>query len=169
MVLFSAGTLHLDVMATMANFISHQEQVKITPRKQTLHEKMCFIADSIIRYNFSDVAVHDRRILKKMRPNEVRLWVINETGSQFVPMYCRLAQWHEPEQVIHDFSAVEITLARYMRIDAFAKRAQEVIWDHSEFYLVTKGSDRWSGSITPIEFCDLVRLVFVDTTGKLVK
>lgn len=58
--------------------------------QKTLHEWMCFKAETVVRYNWSDVAVHDRRIVERMLPMEFYVWCIHETGSAIFPMHCQL-------------------------------------------------------------------------------
>lgn len=155
-------------MNQVATFVSFQEQIKIDPRDKTLHEQMCFIADEVVRYNFSDIAVHDARILRRMRQGETRLWMISELGSQFLPMYCKLNEWRKQEEKEYCLSAVEVTVARLLRNDPFDKARSKQFLDTAQFYLVTKGADMHGGSIAPIDFRDIVDLVYSGNANSLV-
>lgn len=155
-------------MTQVAALVSFQEPIKIEPRNQTLHEQMCFIADEVVRYNFSDVAVHDARILKRMKQGETRLWIISELGSQFLPMYCKMNEAIRQEQKEYVLSAVEVTLARLLSNDPFDKARQKQFLSTAQFYFVTKGADMHSGSIVPTNFRDIVDLVYSGDAGHLV-
>lgn len=128
---------------------------------------MCFIADDVVRYNFSDVAVHDSRILRKMLAGEVRLWIINELGSQLLPLYCRLKEFYSQEVLEYQLSAAEVAIARMLRIDELAKAENRTVRVDSQFYLVTKGCNEWDGTIVPVKFADVVNLVLVGHSGQL--
>lgn len=146
-------------MTDFVPLISFQEKIKIEPRDKTLHERMCFIADEVVRYNFSDVAVHDARILRRMKQGEVRLWVISELGSQFLPMYCKLTERRQQEDKEYVFSAVELTVARLLRDEPFDRARQKQFLDTAQFYFVVKGADVYGGIIDPVDFGDIVDLV----------
>lgn len=156
-------------MNQVAALVSFQEQIKIDPRKKTLHEQMCFIADDVVRYNFSDVAVHDARILKRMKQGETRLWIINEVGSQFLPMYCKLNEVERQQEKDYVLSSVEVTLARLLRNESFDKVRSEIFLNTAQFYLVVKGAGVHDGTIDPIDFRDIVNLVYGGKADSLVK
>jgi len=153
-------------MTKTTAYVSFQEKVKITPpeEKQTLHERMCFIADEVVRYNLSDVAVHDKRILSRMRSGEMRLWIVNELGSHFVPMYCGVNDWKKQELHEAPLSAVEVTLAKCLTDDVIGR----LLRGSSRFYLVCKGGDAFSGTIAAISLADIVHLVYGGNADHLV-
>lgn len=155
-------------MTQVAALVSFQEQIKIEPRNKTLHEQMCFIADEVVRYNFSDVAVHDARILKRMKQGETRLWIISELGSQFLPMYCKLNEANRQQEKEYCLSAVEVTVARLLRDDPFDRARQKQFLDTAQFYLVTKGAGMYDGSVDPIDFLDIIDLVYSGKANHLV-
>lgn len=146
--------------------VSFQEKIKIVPseEKQTLHERMCFIADNVVRYNMSDVAVHDKRILSKMRAGETRLWIVNEFGSQFPPMYSKLGDWKKQELHEAPLCAVSVTLAKQLQNNVLSKRLKE----SSELYLVCKGDDAYGGTVAAISLADIVHLVYGGDADHLV-
>jgi hypothetical protein len=155
-------------MNQVAALFSFQETIKIEPRSKTLHEQMCFIADEVVRYNMSDVAVHDARILRRMRKGETRLWIINELGSQFLPMYCKLLEAARQEDKDYVLSAVEVTVARLLRDDPFDKARQKQFLDSAQFYFITKGAGAYDGSIDSVDFRDVVHLVYCGDANHLV-
>jgi hypothetical protein len=145
------------------NLISHQESVKTAPEsrdKQTLHERMCYIADSVVRYNLSDVAVHDARKLKKMRCGEYRLWIVTEFGSHFLPLSCKMSEWKNQEQNDYRLSAVHVIIAKLLTTRGWQQAQNRILFGSAEFYLVGKGADVFSGTIEPMSFPDVVRFVF---------
>lgn len=130
---------------------------------------MCFIADEVVRYNFSDVAVHDARILKRMNNGEVRLWIISELGSHFLPMYCKVGEWRKQSAKEYALSAVEITVGRLLSNGPFDKRKNSQFFKTARFYLVTKGCDVWSGSVVPIDFRNVVDLVYCGKANGMIE
>lgn len=148
--------------------ISFQEQIKIEPRNKTLHEQMCFIADDVVRYNFSDVAVHDARILRRMKQGETRLWIISELGSQFLPMYCKLNEAERQQEKEYVLSSVEVTVARLLLHDPFEKARSQQFLETAQFYFVTKGVGVYDGTIAPVGFSDIVNLVYSGKADHLV-
>ena len=152
----------------MTALFSFQEQVKIDPRNKTLHEQMCFIADDVVRYNFSDVAVHDARILKRMNEGETRLWIISELGSQFLPMYCKLGEAKKQQEKEYALSSVEIAIARLLNPDSFERLRSRQFLSTAQFYFVTKESKMRKGAIVPIDFKDVVGFVYMGEADCLV-
>lgn len=155
-------------MQTMTALFSFQETINIEPRSKTLHEQMCFIADEVVRFNFSDVAVHDARKLRRMKQGEVRLWVIHELGSLFLPMSCRMTEAARQEDKEYVLSAVEVAIGRLLRNDEFEKARQKQFFSSAQFYFVSKGSGSYDGSIVPVDFRDVVSLVFNGKADHLV-
>lgn len=144
----------------MPALFSFQETINIEPRSKTLHEQMCFIADEVVRFNLSDVAVHDARKLRRMKPGEVRLWIIHELGSLFLPLSCKMSEAARQEDKEYVLSAVEIAIGRLLRKDEFEKARQKQFFSSAQFYFVSKGVGSCDGSITPVDFRGIVSLVF---------
>ena len=144
----------------MSQIISRQETCKVAFKRQTLHEWMCFEAENVVKHNWTDVAIHDKKILDKMRPGETRLWIIYELGSVFLPMYCKLTENHEPNGLNYAFSAVEVHMLRFAKEDSLGSIQSKIARDSSRFYFITKGHD-WSGhTITPSDYKFVMDLVF---------
>lgn len=150
-------------------FVSYQETAKISPNNQTLHERMCFIADEIVRYNLSSVAVHDARILRYMRAGEARLWVIHELGSMLLPLSCKINEWQAQLRKEHYLCSVEVEIARLLRTDGWQKAQNEAVLNSAKFFIVMKGDRASAGDIEPICFADVVRLVFGEKAVPCVK
>ena len=129
---------------------------------------MCFIADDIVKCNFCDIAVHDARILRRMNPGETRLWIVSELGSQFLPMYCRLSEKARQKVCDYALSSVEVTLARLVSHEPFAKIQQQQFFKTAKFFLVTKTADACGGFLVPIDFRDIVHVVFRGELDELV-
>jgi hypothetical protein len=148
--------------------ISRQETVKRDLRNKTLHEWMCFEAESILRHNWTDVAVHDRKILNKMRPGETRLWAIYELGSAFLPMYCRLYEKDRNEKSQHEVSAVEVFMLRFFKEDQIG--AVEGNYRRStKFFLITKGCSEYDYAAFPLNLHAVVDLVFCGNANYLLR
>lgn len=153
----------------MAAFVSYQETAKVSPKIQTLHERMCFIADDIVRYNFSDVAVHDARILKKMQIGEARLWMIHELGSQFLPLCSKINDWRAQQRKDVYLCSVEVMMARLLRTDPLQKAQNKAVLDSAKYFIVVKGESAAAGKIEPIEFSDVINLVFRGKADSVLK
>lgn len=147
--------------------ISQQEACKIVFRKQTLHEWMCFESENIVKYNWTDIAIHDRKIIDAMLPGDTRLWIIWELGSLFLPMYCELLQKDKLKKE-HNLTSVEIYMLRFFREDQFAKAQTRVLLDAKagcKYYFITKGSNDYDSVIRPATFHSVVDLVFCGKTN----
>lgn len=144
----------------MSQIISRQETCKVAFKKQTLHEWMCFEAENVVKHNWTDVAIHDKKILDKMLPGEIRLWIIYELGSVFLPMYCKLNEKHSSSNPAHDFSAVEVHMLRFLKEDQFGNIQSKIARATSSFYFITKGFDSHSYSVISTNYESVVDLVF---------
>jgi len=117
---------------------------------------MCCIAETKVRYNWTDVAIRDKNALQKMRENEFRLWVIRESGSTMFRLSSPLrgpttytitnafVNWIQPNEL--DASKVYL--------DCHAPENQE-------FYLIRKKNyiNHLSGFIAKVRFYEMVALV----------
>ena len=144
----------------MQQLISRQEPVKIKPRNLTLFDWMIFEAEEVVKYNFSDIAVHDRKLLNKMRPGDTRLWVISELGSSFLPMYCKLYEKSRQEEGDYFLSSVEAHLLRFAKNDRLGEAQTKILLRTSRFYFITKGEGDYDGTIVPCDFRSVMDLVF---------
>lgn len=140
--------------------ISRQENVKRNLRNLMLHEFMCYEAESVVKHNWTDVAVHDKKIINKMRPGDTRLWIISEMGSNFPPMYCKLYEKRRQEESEYDLSVVEVHMMRFLRNDRLGEMQSKIARATSKFYFITKGSGEYDYSVTPAAFDDVLDLVF---------
>ena len=140
--------------------ISRQESVKKILRNMTLHEWMCFEAEDTVIHNWTDVAVHDRKILNKMRQGDTRLWIISELGSCFLPLYCKMYEKQKQEEDEYEFSAVEVYFARFIEGNRLASRQNSIFRKTAKFYFITKGSGEYDYSVVPVSFLDAVDFVF---------
>lgn len=128
---------------------------------------MCFIADEIVRYNFSDVAVHDKRILRRMQENESRLWIVHEMGSMFLPLSCRLSEFSAREKHNRFLSSVEVIIGRFLRADELQKIQNRIVFDSARYFIVIRQT-AIKGEILPISFKEIVNLVFDGKANHLV-
>lgn len=129
---------------------------------------MCFEAESILRNNWTDVAVHDRKILEKMRQGETRLWAVYELGSAFLPMYCRLYEKGEQKDSQHEVSAVEVFMLRFFKEDQFGA-VESKFRKATKFFLITKGSSEYDFIAVPLSLFAVVDLVFCGNANFLLR
>ena len=149
--------------------ISRQESVKTVLRNQTLHEWMCFESEDIVRHNWCDVAVHDRKIVNKMRSGDTRLWVISEIGSVFLPMYCKLYEKQKQEEAEYELSSVQIHMLRFLKNDRLGATQSEIARKTSRFYFITKGNGEYDYSISATNFSAVLDLVFCGSVNHFLK
>lgn len=121
---------------------------------------MCFESEEVIKHNWTDVAVHDRKILNKMRPGDTRLWIISEFGSQFLPLYCKLYEKQKQEDCEYSFSTVEIYMLRFVKDGRLAEAQNKIRRKTSKFYFITKGDCNYAGLVSPASYSDVMDLVF---------
>ena len=136
---------------------SQQETCKIVSCNPILHEWMCFESENTVRHNWTDVAIHDRRIIDEMQPGDTRLWVIWELGSLFLPMYCKLSEKPQLKKN-YKLTSVEIHVLRSLREDQFATT-------QCKYYFITKGANDCDSLICPTTFHSVVDLVFCGKTN----
>ena len=144
----------------MSQIISRQEFCKVALKKQTLHEFLIYEAEDVIRHNWSDVSIWDKKIIDKMLPGETRLWIIWELGSLMPAMYCRLSEKEAMTKTDHCFSAVECYMLRFMKEGEFNDVQSQIARNTSKFYFVTKGYGNYDYSVTPVPFRSVMDLVF---------
>jgi hypothetical protein len=152
----------------MTQIISRQEPVKRVLRNKTLHEWMCFEAEDVILHNWTDVAVHDKKILGRMRPGETRLWMISELGSLFLPMYCKLYEKQKQEESEYDFSSVEIHMLRLVKDDRLGAAQNKITRKTARFYFITKGACEYDYSIVATDFRSVMDLVFCGKASQFI-
>lgn len=140
--------------------ISRQEGVKRNLRNLTLHEWMCYEAESVVKHNFCDIAVHDKKLLNKMRPGDTRLWIISEFGSHFLPMYCKLYEKYRQEESEYELSVAEVHMMRFLKNDRLGEIQSKIARATSKFYFITKGFGRYDYSVTSASFGIVLDLVF---------
>ena len=143
----------------MFTIISRQEVAKRDLRKKTLHEWMCFESENVVKYNWTDVAVHDRKIIEKMHPGETRLWAVYELGTSFLPLYCRKHENVKNDSVQHDFSAVEVFMMRFFKEHEIGI-VEGNFRKNTKFYFITKGDSDYDYIVNPTNLSDVVDLVF---------
>ena len=150
----------------MFTIISRQEIVKRDPRKKNLHEWMCFAAEDVVKHNWTDVAIHDKKILEKMRPGETRLWAIYELGSAFLPMYCKNSENRHSDATPHEFAAVEVFMMRFFKEHEIGQ-VEASFRKSTKFYFITKGFSEYDYLVAPSTLSDVVDLVFCGNANYL--
>jgi mannose/cellobiose epimerase-like protein (N-acyl-D-glucosamine 2-epimerase family) len=151
----------------MERLISRQEKEKVDKKTKTLYEWMCFEAEGIIKYNWTDVAVHDRNILSKMRVNETRLWAIYELGSALLPLTCHVNEQVRQEILEYEMSSVEAFCLRFLKPTSLGERERDFRKD-TKFYFITKTDSDYDYFAVPASTSDVMAFVFcgaVDFSG----
>jgi hypothetical protein len=151
----------------MSQLISRQEPTKRKLQKLTLHEFLCYEAEPVVKYNFCDVAVWDKRIIENMRPGEVRLWCIHELGSQLLPLFCRTAENKNQVQRNYEFSSVEILMLKLMRDDGIYAYQNKIMRETAQFYFVTPGCGDYDYMVKKSNLREIVDLVFCGKANHL--
>ena len=100
---------------------------------------MCYEAESVVKHNWTDVAVHDKKIINKMRPGDTRLWIISELGSNFLPMYCKLYEKYSQDESDYELSVAEVHMMRFLKNDRLGEMQSKIARATSKFYFITKG------------------------------
>ena len=152
----------------MNTIISRQETVKRDLRNKTLHEWMCCEAEQIVRHNWTDIAIHDRKLIGKMRAGETRLWGIYELGSIFLPLYCRMSEKVKQETHEYELSSVEVFMMRFFQETPIGE-LQADFMRSTKFYFITKGSSDYDYNVVPTTFLDVVDLVFCGKANRFLK
>lgn len=152
----------------MFTIISRQEIARRDPRKKDLHEWMCFEAESIVSANWTDIAVHDLNVIRKMRPGETRLWAIYELGSSFLPLYCKLSENIHGGENQHEFAAVEVFMMKFLKEHEMGQ-VEAAFRKNTKFFFIRKGYSRYDYSVTPTNLFDVVDLVFSGKANYLLK
>lgn len=142
--------------------VSQHETCKKVLTDKTLYEWMCFESEDIVRHNWTDVAVHDRKIVDEMLPGDTRLWILWELGSLFLPMYCGVHDKTHYEDG-HRLSSVELYMLRSMKEDQLAQAQVRHLMDAKtscKYYFITKGTNEFNSLICPTTFHAVMDLVF---------
>lgn len=137
---------------------SYHERERTTPVAKTLHERMMLEAEPLIQYNWTDVAIHDKRKLSIVPPCHVCAWIVGSTGSYLSPMYCELADAHKwKANVFAHEAAITILMARWHdQLNCLYDLAFNPL-EEKAFYLVKKG-EAGAGEIIPVDKVELAEL-----------
>jgi len=127
---------------------------------------MCFEAENVVKHNWTDVAVHDRKIIEKMRAGDTRLWAVYELGSAFLPMYCRNHEKTNDQNTQHEFAAVEVFMMRFFKEHAIGL-VEGTFRRNTKFYFITKGHSDYDYDVVPTTIFDVVDLVFCGKANHL--
>lgn len=156
------------------NSVVSLHQLENTRRKrpyQSLHDKMIAEAELVVRYNWSDIAIHDRKKLKKAPVGHLFAWVIGEFGSYFTPLFCSVddkAKW-----AASPIAPIQILCMRWIQKENPLTENKVYLHHVGPFYqkcfLICKTDNDGAGTITPIEFADLMDLCLNGKYRSLVK
>jgi hypothetical protein len=113
-------------------------------------------AEAVVRYNWLDVALHDKAKIEEAPYDHVYIWIVTETGSHLIPMYCETKEKLKIE-------GTQYTLISH-GIYNFVTRNNTTplcnLPDHS-YYLVVKRHTPDGGDIIPVDLDSFLDLVSV--------
>lgn len=153
---------------TLPKSFGYHELERTQSQSKTLHEKMMLEAEPLIQHNWTDVAIHDKAMLRKIPVGHVAYWVVTQMGSYLTPAYCRLSdrqKWTRSRE-----STVAPIQVRVIRWYAESRKFQDSLswqWIHDPVrdkhcYLIVK-TDATNGHITPITYEELAALALCKT------
>lgn len=116
-----------------------------------MHERMMAEAEPIVKYNWLDVALHDKRKLDKASTGCVFAWILSELGSTMIPMYCMA----DEKQIIEGTGHKYLTSRINTFIISIDKNEVFGLENYS-FYLVVKGDTPDAGDIIPVDLVSFV-------------
>jgi hypothetical protein len=142
----------MDQEKPQGKIFCRHELARTTPAPKTLHERMMLEAEPIIQHNWTDVAIHDKNRLKRVKNNHVMAWMVNETGSYLSPMYCNISDkknWTSSPMAA--LAPVQIFMNKlHYQLLAIGVKAAGQYKPHC--YLVIKKDDTDGGEIVPVNF-----------------
>ena len=150
------------------HFTPHLLENRRPKNCKKLHDKMMFIADTVVRHNWTDVAIHDRNKLANIPVGHHCAWVIHELGSYLSPLYCRLDQRDRWEADPN--APIQTLMIRWIASDNPLMKCSHhagLSPVSGQFYLVVKTDEFGGGSIIESsfqEFYDLA-LYFLNQTA----
>lgn len=122
-------------------------------RAKTLHERMMLEAEPIVKHNWLDVAIHDKRKLDSSPARCVHVWILNELGSHMIPMYSTLEEKLKIKGT--DYQYLIATINHFFVRANFEPLIQ---LDEYTYYILIKGATPASGDIIPISLQSLMDL-----------
>ena len=118
-------------------------------RKGNLHRLMVAEAESVVRYNWSDVVYSDKEDLKKMPNGGVAVWCIYEMGSYFCPLYQPVSP--RPTKIRLPLICHVICRFYPLQADALSRSIAKT----ARYYIIRKSGPGLNGSLEPIHLVDL--------------
>jgi hypothetical protein len=149
------------MLATSYNCHHSRERSQLPPR--TLHEEMMLIAEPLIQYNWTDVAIHDKAALRSLPVGHVAYWVVTQMGSHLTPAYCRLSarsKWTKSSNAT--IAPIQMLVARWhgealkFQDSRAWRRFHDPVRD-KHCFLVIK-TDSTHGRVIPIAYQELAEL-----------
>lgn len=152
-----------------SHFTRHELEKRSIIAK-TLHEKMMIEAEPIIRYNWTDVAIHDKNKLRQIPVGHYCAWIVGEMGSYLTPLFCKISDRHKwcadgPATI----APVQVLVVRWHnQVNEFGESPAWVERHDptrdKRCFLVVKTDLNGNGEITPISYVELAEMA---TCGKM--
>jgi len=142
---------------------SHHSLERTLLPARTLHEKMMLIAEPLIQYNWTDVAIHDKAALRSLPVGHYAYWIVTQMGSHFMPAYCKISERSKwTRSPMATLAPVQFLVERWSREVAKFGDSNDWRWIHDPVrdkhcYLVVKTHATY-GEIIPITYKELADL-----------
>jgi hypothetical protein len=134
---------------TQAEKIVYYESRRQIEEHNSLITRMMKEAEPIVKHYWTDVCIHDKRVLNSMEPNSSAVWVIYEMGSFLCPLYSSI-----------DFC--EPILPTICYLIAADTKTNDILGRLSDyhFYFLTKGINCYHGDFWKVSRNDLIDFLY---------
>lgn len=137
------------------------ELARVVRPARSLHERMLIEAESIVRHNWTDVAIHDKDRLRVTPVNHALAWMIGETGSHLTPLYCKLSdksKWQASPLASLAPIQIYITALHEQMLLLGGAQAQLAKLQKRQAYIVIKRDGSSGGDIISVDFDELASM-----------
>lgn len=137
------------------------ELARVVRPARSLHERMLIEAESVVRHNWTDVAIHDKDRLRVTPVNHALAWMIGETGSHLTPLYCKLSdksKWQASPLASLAPIQIYITALHEQMLLLGGAQAQLARLQRRQAYIVIKRDRSSGGDIISVDFDELASM-----------
>lgn len=135
------------------------ELARVVRPARSLHERMLIEAESVVRHNWTDVAIHDKDRLRVTPVNHALAWMIGETGSHLTPLYCKLSdkgKWQTSP--LASLAPIQIYITALHEQMLLLKGAKLAKFQRRQAYIIIKRDSPPGGEIIPVDFDELASM-----------
>ena len=143
----------------VVHFTGHILENRRLKSSSNLHDQMMLEAGPVVKYNWTDVAIHDRNKLTRIPVDHYCAWVVHELGSYLAPLYCRLD--HKNRWESYPRSPIEILMMRWCTDTPVSECPSfaSLSYKNASFYLIAKTNEHGGGNIIESSFDEFTDLV----------